>query len=137
MGVALNADVIFSCPRPAVLDLSKVPDFQANNAVVGFLDHSGHPLLRRPPRLQKAGEIGALPQLGNAKLHRSGEGLPIPVAITVALRESVGGSLAVRRAGLGAHLRLHQRFGGEADHAAQDIASGSSPRTREGTSCHW
>src|SRR5271168_2628066 len=76
----------FSCPRPAVLDLSKVPDFQANNAVVGFLDHSGHPLLRHPPRLQKAGEIGALAQLGNAKLHRSGEVLPIPVAITVALR---------------------------------------------------
>jgi hypothetical protein len=88
---------------------------------IGFLDDGGQRLLRHPPRLEEAREVRALAQLGDAQFDHSGPRLPIPVAIAVALDEPVGRALAMPRPGPGAHLQLHQPFGGKADHLAQDI----------------
>ena len=88
---------------------------------VGFLDHRGERLLRHPPRLEEAREVGALPQLGDAQLDRAGAGLPVPIAIAVALRQPLGALLAIGGAGQLADLQLHQPLGGKADHLAQQV----------------
>jgi len=88
---------------------------------IGLLDHRGQRLLGHPPRLEKAQKVRAFAKLGNAQLDRPGPRLPVSVAIAVALDEPVGRALAMPRPGPGAHLKLHQPLGGEADHLAQDI----------------
>ena len=91
---------------------------------VGFLDHRGERLLGHPPRLQEAREVAALAQLGDAQLDRAGAGLPVAVAVAVALGQPLGALLAVAGAGQLADLQLHQPLGGKADHLAQQIGVG-------------
>ena len=92
---------------------------------VGLLDHRRQRLLGDPARLQEAREVAALPELGDAQLHRPGAGLPDPVAIAVALRQPVRRPLAIVGAGQALHLELHQALGGKADHLAQEIGVGA------------
>ena len=92
---------------------------------VGFLDHRGQRLLGHPARLQEAGEVAALAQLGDAQLHRPGAGLPVALAIAVALGEPIGAAFAVRRAGQALDFQLHQPMRGKADHLAQQIGVGA------------
>ena len=58
--------------------LDQIVDRAGRDALdVGFLDHRGQRLLGHPPRLQEAGKVAALPQLGDAQLDRAGARLPV------------------------------------------------------------
>lgn len=74
--------------------------------------------------MRQAGEVAAFAQLGDAQLDRAGAGLPVTVAIAVALGEPPGVLLAEGRAGQSADFQLHQPLGGEADHLAQNVGVG-------------
>ena len=91
---------------------------------VGLLDDRGQRLLGHPARLQKAGEVAALAQLRDAQLDRSGAGLPVALAVAVALGEPLGRSARRGRSGQGFDLQLHQPLRGEADHLAQEVSVG-------------
>ena len=45
---------------------------------VGLLDHRQQGFLAAPPRFQQAGEVAALPQLGNVQLHGADPGILSP-----------------------------------------------------------
>ena len=80
--------------------LDQVIDRAGRDALdVGLLDHRGQRLLGHPPRLQEAGEVAALAQLGDAQLDRAGPGLPVAVAVAVALHQPLGALLAMAGAG--------------------------------------
>ena len=122
--LAQPADLALRDARPAHR-LDQIVDRPGRDAVdVGLLDDRGQRLLGQPPRLEKAGKIAALAQLRDAQLDRSGPRLPSPLAIAVALREPIRAPLAIGRAGQRPDLQLHQPFGGEADHLAQNIGVG-------------
>lgn len=83
---------------------------------VSFLDHGGERLLGRPPRLQEGRKIASLAQPRDAQLDRARPGLPVPVAVTVALHPAALATRAVRGPAPLLGLQLHQALGGEADH---------------------
>ena len=57
--------------------LDQIVDRAGRDALdVGLLDHRGQRLLGHAPRLQEAGEVAALAQLGDAQLDRPGARLP-------------------------------------------------------------
>ena len=56
---------------------------------IGFLHHGGERLLGQAARLQKAREVRALAQFRDAKFDRAGAGLPDPVAVAVALGQTL------------------------------------------------
>ena len=62
---------------------------------IGLLDHRGQRLFGQPPRLEEAGEVAALPELGNAQLDGAGPRLPVPLAVAVALRKALRALLAI------------------------------------------
>jgi hypothetical protein len=76
-------------------------------------------------RFQEAGKIRALAQLRDAQLNGAGPGLPIPLAIAVALGQALGALLAIAGPGQATHLQLHQALGRKADHLAQEIGIGA------------
>src|SRR5271165_901327 len=93
----------------------EVVDRAGRDAVnVGLLHDRRDGLLRQPPRLEKAREVAALAQLGNAKLHRSGSRLPVAVAVAVALSKAIGRAFAMRRSRPALNIQLHQPLGREA-----------------------
>jgi hypothetical protein len=98
----------------------------------GFLDHRRQRLLGGFPGLQEGGEVGAAPKLRDPQLDRADAGLPVSVAVAVALHQAVGTALAMGGAGHLAHLQLHQALGGKADHLAQEGRAG--PASAEGPS---
>ena len=63
-----------------------------------LLDRSQR-LLGHPPRLQEAREVAPLPQLRDLQLDRAGPGLPGPVAVAVAVGDTIRRALAVSGAG--------------------------------------
>ena len=80
--------------------LDQVVDRAGRDALdVGLLDHRGQRLLGHPARLEEAREVAALAQLRDAQLDRAGPGLPVAVAVAVALVEPLGARLAVAGAG--------------------------------------
>jgi hypothetical protein len=85
---------------------------------VGFLDHGGQRLLGQAARFEEAREVAAAPELRDAQLDRARAGLPIAVAVAVALVAPLGAALAVSGAAQGFGLQLHHALGGEADHLA-------------------
>ena len=91
---------------------------------IGFLDHCRQRLLAHPSRLQKAREVTAFPELRDAQLHRPGPGLPVAVAIAVAMVEPLSVPLAVPGAGQSLDFEGHQPLGGKRDHLAQKIRVG-------------
>ena len=66
---------------------------------VGLLDDRRQRLLGQAARLQKAREVAALAQLGDAQLHRAGPRLPRPVAVAIALGDPLRIALAMGGAG--------------------------------------
>ena len=86
---------------------------------VGLLDHGGERLLGHAARLQKAGEVAAVAQFGNAQLHRAGAGLPVSVSVAVTLVAPLGRAFTGSGAAQAVGLQRHQAFGREADHVAQ------------------
>jgi site-specific DNA recombinase len=87
---------------------------------IGLLDHRGQRLLGGPAGLQEAREVGAPPELRDPQLDGPRPGLPVALAVAVALHQPLGAALAMRAAGQLTHLQLHQPLGGEADHLAQE-----------------
>src|SRR3954454_5123164 len=88
---------------------------------VGFLHYGGECLLGHAPRLQEAGEVGALAQFGYVQFDRAGARLPDPVAVAVALGQTLRLLLAIGRPGLAFDFQFHQPLGGKPDHLAQQI----------------
>ena len=88
---------------------------------VGLLDHRRQGLLGRPPRLQEAREVAALPELRDLQLDRARAGLPDAVPVAVALVDAIRRSLAVRRTGQTFDLQRHQALDRKADHLAKQI----------------
>jgi len=88
---------------------------------VGFLDHRRQRLFSHPPGLQKTGEVTATAQPGDAQLDRAGPRLPVTLAVTVALYQTLSALLAVRRARQRADLQFHQPLAGKTDHLTQQI----------------
>ena len=86
---------------------------------IGFLDYRRQRLLGHPPRLQEAREVTALPQLRDPQLDGSGPGLPIAIAVAVALVGSGLAAFAVPGATQRLGLQCHQSLRGKADHLAQ------------------
>jgi hypothetical protein len=106
--------------------LDQVVDRAGGDAVhISLLHHGGERLLGQPARLQEGREVAAFAQLGDAQLHRAGARLPQPVAVAVALGQSLGALLAIAGAGLALDLQLHQALGRKADHLAQQIGVGA------------
>jgi hypothetical protein len=88
------------------------------------LDYGRQGLLRHAARLQEAGEVGSLAQLGDAQFHGPGPCLPVPLAVAIALGQPECALLAVGRPGQRSHLQLHQPLRGKRDHVAKDICVG-------------
>jgi hypothetical protein len=63
---------------------------------VGLLDHRRQRLLGRATRLEEAGEVAALAQLGDAQLAGAGAGAPRTFAVAVAVVDAIGGAGACR-----------------------------------------
>jgi hypothetical protein len=102
--------------------LDQIIDRACRDALdIGFLDHRRQRLLGHATRLQKARKIAALAQAGDAQLDGPGPGLPIALAVPVALNQAVRRLLAITRAGQATDLHLHQPLGGKRDHVAQNI----------------
>ena len=74
---------------------------------IGLLDHRQQGLLAAPPRFQQAGEVAALPQLGNVQLHGAHPGIPGAVAVAVAVGDPLRAAFAVLSADLGGNLGVH------------------------------
>lgn len=123
---------LFAEPRDLALGdaahphrLDQIVDRAGRDALnVGLLDDRRQRLLGHATRLEEARKIRALAQFGDAQLDRAGAGLPVTVAIAVALGEPPGVLLAEGRAGQNADFQLHQPLGGEADHLAQNVGVG-------------
>src|SRR5260370_25438461 len=58
---------------------------------IGFLDHRGQRLLPHSAWFEEARKVAATAQLRNAQIHRAGPGLPVAIAVAVAM---VGPALA-------------------------------------------
>ncbi len=94
-----------------------------------LLDHRGECLLSHSARLQETREVAAFPELRDAQLDSSRTGLPVPVAIAIALRQPLRALLAMGSAGQPTHLHLHHSMRGKADHLAHHIGIGASLRS--------
>src|SRR5512134_999487 len=92
---------------------------------VGLLDHGSERLLGDAARLEKTGEVGALPQLRDAQLNSPGPRLPGAVAVAVALDKSLRAFLAPAGSGHAFDLQLHQAVRGKADHLTQKVGVGA------------
>jgi hypothetical protein len=75
----------------------------SGRSINGRVGESGVALIAR---LEKAREVGALAQLWDPQLDRSGAGRPAPVAVAVALSQPLRALLAVARAGELADLQF-------------------------------
>jgi len=91
---------------------------------VGRLDHRDEGPLPGPARVEEAGEIASLPELGDAQVDRACPRLPGAIAIAVALHHSFAALRAPGSAGDRLHLHLHQPLRGEADHLAEEVRIG-------------
>lgn len=80
---------------------------------IGLLEHGCQRLLDRAPRLKKRGEAGAGAQARDTQLNAARTGLPVPIAVAVALRQPLAAFLAILGAGLGTDLQFHQPLGGK------------------------
>ena len=106
--------------------LNQIVDRAGRHALdVGLLDHRSQRLLGHPPRLQEAREVAPLPQLRDLQLDRAGPRLPGPVAVAVAVGDTIRRALAVSGAGQALDLQCHQPLGREADHLAKQIGIGA------------
>jgi hypothetical protein len=88
------------------------------------LDHCGERLLGHSPWLEEAREVTTLAELRDTQLDHTGAGLPVPLAVAVAMGEAIGGASTARRTGEALDLQFHQALSGEANHLAQEVSVG-------------
>jgi site-specific DNA recombinase len=88
----------------------------------GLLDHRHQRLLRGLPGLEEGREIGPLPELGDAQLHRAEAGVEGAVPIAVAPVQPLAGALVAPRADQALHVGLHQDLQHRLGDAAQEVA---------------
>src|SRR5207237_8704596 len=62
---------------------------------VGLLDHCGQSLLGHPARLQESRKIAPLAQLRYAQLDRACAGLPVAIAVSIAVVDPLGAAFAM------------------------------------------
>jgi hypothetical protein len=62
---------------------------------IGLLDDGGERLLGQTPRLEEAGNVAGLPELGDAQLDGPRARLPVALSVAIVLGEPVGALLAV------------------------------------------
>ena len=105
--------------------LDKVIDGTSGNTLnVGFLDDGGQRLFRHPAWFEKTREVTALAQFRDAQFDGPGTGLPVAIAVAIAVVEPVRRPHARRRAGAAFDFQFHQTLGGKADHMAQEVRIG-------------
>src|SRR5207248_8370977 len=78
-----------------------------------------------PARFEKDREVAAAPQLGDAQFDRTGTGLPVTVAVAIALVAPLRTAFAVPGAAQRFTLQLHHALGGKANHLAQECGIGA------------
>ena len=99
----------FRAGDPQAERLDQLIDLPRRHAAhVRLLDHRDECLLRAAPRLQKAREVGAAPDLRDRQLELAGARVPAPRPVAVAVRQPVWVALAMLGADQLRHLRLHQ-----------------------------
>ena len=91
---------------------------------VGFLDHRSECLLGHSPWFEEAREVAALAELRNPQFDGSGAGLPIALAVAVAMGEAIRRTSAAWGTGEALDIELHQTLRSEADHLAQEVGVG-------------
>ena len=116
--------------------LDQIVDRPCRDALdIGFPDDGGQRLFRHPAGLREARQIAALAQAWDAQRHRPCPGLPVALAVAVAVDKAlIGLALTMPGAGQRRHLQLHQPLGGKTDHLAQQI--GISPLFQQATKAH-
>src|SRR5712692_4241048 len=87
---------------------------------VGFLDDCCQRLLGQAAGLEKGREVAAAAQLRDAQLDGAGAGLPVSLAVAVALVAPIGAALTGPGAAQALGLQRHQALGRKADHLAQE-----------------
>src|SRR5204863_9173525 len=70
-------------------------------------------------------EVAAAPQLGDSQFDRTRTGLPVPLAVAIALVAPPRTAFAVPGAAQRFTLQLHHALGGKADHLAQECGIGA------------
>jgi hypothetical protein len=84
-------------------------DLAGGNPVdICLLDDRDQRLLSTPARLQEAGKVAALAQLGDGQLDRADPGVPVAGPIAIAVGDSLQAALTQLGADLCADLGLHQ-----------------------------
>jgi hypothetical protein len=73
-------------------------------------------------RVQEGREVAALPQLGDAQLQAPQPRVQRAVAVAVAIRRALAGSLVPPGADHALHVGLHQQLHHGLGHAAQEVA---------------
>jgi hypothetical protein len=101
------ADLALRNPQPEALDELFDPP-RGHPAHVGLLHDRHQRLLRSLARLQEAGEVAALTDLGDLQLDLTRPGVPPPGPIAVAMRRPIVGALTMGGADQLGHLDLHQ-----------------------------
>lgn len=103
--------------------LHQVIDLAGRDAAdPGLLDHRHQGLLRGPTRLEKAGEIRSLPQLGHPQVQSAQPGLQLAIAIAVPVCLAPVTTLKAAGADHAFDVMLHQRLEHRLRHGAQEIA---------------
>jgi len=88
------------------------------------LNHGHKCLLSCSPRLEKAGEIAASPQLGDLEVDGAGARRPEAFSVAVSAVRAVPGPLAVGGAGALLDLELHEPIDDVCQQLADDIVPG-------------
>ena len=106
------------------------PDDVHHNRTQSVLEQRGRTLqaawTRHPERFVRGiPKPDPLPQLRDLQLDRAGPRLPGPVAVAVAVGDTIRRALAVPGAGQALDLQCHQPLGREADHLAKQIGVGA------------
>ena len=88
-----------------------------------LLNHRHQCLLRRFARLQKTGEIAALPELGNLEVQRAQTGIESALSIPVAPRRAVIATFVLARTDQAFNVGLHDQLQDGLGNAAKKIAT--------------
>src|SRR5207302_6949438 len=76
-------------------------------------------------KVRERREVAAAPQLGDSQFDRTRTGLPVPLAVAIALVAPPRTAFAVPGAAQRFTLQLHHALGGKAEHLAQECRVGA------------
>ena len=88
------------------------------------MHHGDESLLGRPPRLEEAGEVAALPQLWDLEFDAAGARLPEALSVAVPAIRPVLSPLAVGGPGPLLDLELHEPIDDVCQELADDVVPG-------------